>query len=25
LVCDKIKRRQSERIAGAGSLSFFMR
>jgi hypothetical protein len=24
LVCDKIKRRQSERIAGAGSLSFFM-
>jgi len=24
LVCDKIERRQSERIAGAGSLSFFM-
>ena len=24
VVCDKIKRRQSERIAGAGSLSFFM-
>ena len=24
LVCDKLKRRQSERIAGAGSLSFFM-
>jgi len=24
LLCDKIKRRPSEQIAGAGSLSFFM-